>query len=128
MKPFFQNCAAILLLGISIAAHATITTEPSPLSYNGNGSTTTFSITWKYFDKDDVVVTLRDTNDAETTWVRSTDYTLTAAGVDTGGTLTATTAPASGETLVISLEPDNTQATSFPRGGAFSSADVEDAR
>lgn len=104
----------------------TITTEPTPLSYNGNGSTTDFSITWKYFAKSDVVATLRDSDDAETTWVLDTDYTLTAAGVDTGGTLTATTAPASGETLVISLDPPNTQDSSLPVGGALPSSTIED--
>ena len=104
----------------------TITTEPVPLSYSGDDSTTDFAITFKYFAKSHVVVTLRDANDAETTWVLGTNYTLTDADVDTGGTLTATTAPATGETLVISLDPPNTQDSSFPVGGSFPSSTVED--
>ena len=103
-----------------------ITTEPAPLSYNGNDSTVDFSITWKYFAKSDVSATLRNAAGAETTWVLNTNYTLTDANVDTGGTLTATTAPATGQTLVISLDPPNTQDSSLPVGGSFPSSTVED--
>lgn len=105
----------------------TISTEPAVLSYSGDDATVAFSITWKYFATTDVVATLRSSAGAETTWVLNTDYTLSAAGVDTGGTLTATTAPASGTTLVITLDPPNTQTSSLPRGGAFPSSTVEDA-
>ena len=103
-----------------------ITTEPTPLSYNGDDSTTTFAITWKYFAKADVKVTLGNAAAAETTWVLGTNYTLTDANVDTGGTLTATTAPATGQKIVIELDPDNVQDSSIPRGGAFPSSTVED--
>ena len=105
----------------------TITTEPAVLSYSGDDATVAFAITWKYFATTDVVATLRSSAGAETTWVLNTDYTLSAAGVSTGGTLTATTAPASGTTLVINLDPPNTQTSRLPRGGAFPSSTVEDA-
>lgn len=104
----------------------TISTAPAPLSYSGDGSTTNFPITWRYFAKSHVVATLRSSSGTETVWVLNTDYTLTAAGVESGGTLTATTAPASGETLVITLEPPNTQVGSLPLGGSFPSPVVED--
>lgn len=103
----------------------TISTEPAPLSYSGNGSTTAFPVTWKYFAKSHVIATLRSSSGTETLWVLDTDYTLTAAGVDAGGTLTATTAPATGTTLVIELDPPNTQTSSLPLGGAFPSTTVE---
>lgn len=104
----------------------TVSTAPAPLSYAGDGTTTGFAITWKYFAKAHVVVTLRSSTGTETTWVLDTDYTLTPAGVSTGGTLTATTAPAASETLVIELEPPNTQDTDLPIGGPFPSTSVED--
>ena len=103
----------------------TISTAPAPLSFAGDDSTVGFTITWKYFAKADVVATHRDSAGNETTWVLTTDYTLTAAGVSTGGTLTATTAPATGETLVLTPEPGNTQAKALPRGGTFPSPTVE---
>ncbi len=103
----------------------TITAEPLALSYSGDDSTTEFAITWKYFAKSDVLVTHRDASGVETPWVLDTDYTLTAAGVESGGTLTATTAPATNETLVIELDPPNTQDSSLPLGGEFPSTVVE---
>ena len=105
----------------------TISTEPVPPTYNGDDSTVDFAISWEYFAKSDVRVTLRNAAGVETTWVLDTDYTLTAAGDDDGGTLTATTAPATGETLVIELDTPNTQTASLPLGGSFPSDDVEDA-
>ena len=102
----------------------TIATAPTPLSYSGNGSTTAFPITWKYNAKSHIVATLRSTTGTETTWALTTNYTLTDPG-DTG-TLTAVVAPATGETLVISLEPPNTQSSDIPLGGEFPSVTVED--
>jgi len=109
----------------------TISTEPAPLSYNGDGSTATFTISWLYYAKADVVVTLRDSSGVETTWVDGTQYTLSNAGVTTGGTLTVVTSPtdytpAASETLVIELEPANTQDSSLPLGGDFPSTVVEE--
>ena len=104
----------------------TISTEHTPLSYNGDGSTVNFAITWKYFAKSHVVATLRSAAGVETVWALTTNYTLTAAGVEAGGTLTAVVAPATGEKLVITLEPPNTQDASLPLGGAFPSPSVED--
>lgn len=102
----------------------TVSTAPTPLSYAGNGSTTAFPITWKYNAKSHVVATLRESDGDESVWVLDTDYTLTDPG--DSGTLTATTAPATGETLVITLEPPNTQSSDLPLGGSFPSTTVED--
>ncbi len=102
----------------------TIATAPTPLSYSGDGSTTSFPISWKYNAKSHIVATLRSSTGTETTWALTTNYTLTDPG-DTG-TLTAVVAPSSGETLVISLEPPNTQSSDIPLGGEFPSVTVED--
>jgi WD40 repeat protein len=105
----------------------TISTEAQPLSYNGNGVVTAFAITWRYLLKADVVATLRSAAGVETVQVLITNYTLTDADVEAGGTLTMLVAPASGTTLVITLEPPNTQSSSLPLGGPFPSSAVEDA-
>ncbi len=104
----------------------TISTEAAALSYAGDDSINPLSITWKYFAKSHVVATLRVSDGTETTWVLDTDYTLTDAGVDAGGTLTPIVAPATGETTVITLEPPNTQLTDIPLGGSFPASSVED--
>ena len=102
----------------------TISTAPTPLSYSGNGATTSFPITYKYNAKSHIVATLRSSAGVETVWVLTTNYTLTDPG-DTG-TLTAVVAPATGTTLVITLEPPNTQSSDIPLGGDFPSVTVED--
>jgi hypothetical protein len=103
----------------------TISTEPVPLSYDGDDVTVAFPVTWNYFAKSHVVATLRSSAGAETLWVLDTDYTLTDA--DQGsGTLTATTAPATGETLIIDIDPPNTQEKSLPIGGAVPTPQIED--
>jgi len=103
----------------------TNTTEATPLSYDGDDSTDDFAVSWKYFLKSHIVATLRDSAGAETVQVLDTDYTLTAPG--DSGTLSMTTPPATGETLVITLEPPNTQLSDIPSGGAFPASTVEDA-
>lgn len=105
----------------------TITSAPVRQSFDGDGSVTAFAIPWKYFAKSDVVVTLRDSSNVEALQIISTHYTLTAAGVDSGGTCTMVTAPATGEVLVITLDPPNTQASPLPPGGPFPSSTVENA-
>lgn len=105
----------------------TISTPAVALSFAGDDSINPLSIPWKYFAKSHVVAILRGTDGTETTWVLDTDYTLTEAGVEAGGTLTPTVAPATGETTVITLEPPNTQEIDIPRGGQFPASSVEDA-
>ncbi len=104
----------------------TISTAPAPLSYAGDDSTKAFAITWKYFAKSHVIATLRSTTGSEATQTLTTHYTLTPAGVSTGGTLTMVTAPATNETLVIELEPPDTQDSDLPLGGPLPSTTIED--
>lgn len=104
----------------------TISTEPTRLSYDGDDVTDEFPISWNYFSKEHVNVVLRDSAGSETTWVLDTDYTLTDADLGSG-TLTATTAPATGETLIIDPDPPNTQEESLPIGGSIPIAQIENA-
>ena len=102
----------------------TVSTAPTPLTYNGDGSTTAFPITWKYNAISHVVAILRSSAGVETVWALTTNYTLTAPG--NSGTLTAVVAPATGEKLVITLEPPNTQSSDLPLGGDLPSTTLED--
>src|SRR5688572_6032170 len=102
----------------------TVSTAPTPLSYDGDGSTTAFPITWKYNAKSHVVAVLRSSADVETKWALTTNYTLTDPG--DSGTLTAVVAPESGSKLVITLEPPNTQLSNIPLGGDLPSTTIED--
>ena len=101
----------------------TVSTAPTPLSYSTDGSPPSYAITWKYNAKSHVVATLRSSAGAETVWALTTNYTLTDPG--DSGTLTPTVIPATGQTLVITLEPPNTQSSDIPLGGDFPSTTVE---
>lgn len=100
-------------------------------SYNGDGSTFTFNTGFKFIANSHVMVVLRSASGTETTWVEGTNYVLSGAG-DSSGTVTVKTSPtdytpASGEKLIIIRAAPNTQGSSLPLGGAFSSATVEEA-
>lgn len=109
----------------------TLSSTASRIRYEGDGATSSFPVPFKFFDNAHVRVTLRDAADQETLWSEGTEYGLTGAGNDSGGTLTVVTAPQdfrprAGESLVIALVVPFTQEKSFPLGGAFPSTQVEE--
>ncbi len=55
--------------------------------YVGNGSTETYSYTFRIFDEADLRVTVVDTDGVETQLSLSTDYTVTGVGTSGGGTI-----------------------------------------
>ncbi len=108
----------------------TLTATTNKVSYSGNGSTTSFPVTFIFWDNTDVKVILKtDSTGAEATWTEGTQYSLTG-GDGATGTLTVSTSPsdytpASGETLVIKSNLSDLQNTSYPLGGAFPSTSAE---
>jgi len=103
----------------------TLSSETVKVQYDGDDSTTAFSITFVFWDNADIRAVLRDTADGtETVWVLGTDFTLTGGSGSTG-TLTATVAPTSDETLTIKSNRSFTQETDLPLGGPLPSTDVE---
>ena len=109
----------------------TVTSSTAKVSYAGNGSTTVFTITFRFLVDSHIVATLRDANGAETTWIEGTHYTLTGAG-GASGTLTVITSPtdytpASGETLVISRNVPRTQESDYGENDSFPAETHEEA-
>jgi hypothetical protein len=108
----------------------TLTATTTKVSYSGNGSTTSFPVTFIFWDNTDVKAMLKtDATGVETPWTEGTHYTLTG-GDGATGTLVAKTSPtdytpASGETLVIKSNLSDLQNTSFPLGGSFPSTSAE---
>lgn len=97
----------------------TISSETDRDDYDGNGATTQFTYSFRIFDQDDLLVTLRnDSTGVETTWVRGVDYTVANVGEATG-TITATTAPATGESLTIRRVLNILQETDLRNQGDF---------
>jgi len=72
----------------------TLTSTTTKVQYDGDGSTTAFTISFNFWSDGDVRAILRDSSGTETTWVKGTQYTLTG-GSATGstGTLTVETSP-----------------------------------
>ena len=109
----------------------TLTATTNKVAYAGNGSTTSFAVTFIYWEDTTVKVILsNDVTGVETVWTDGTQYTL-SGGDGAVGTLTVDISPtdytpASGETLTVKSNHPDTQTSSLPLGGAFPSTTVED--
>lgn len=97
----------------------TISTTASRISYNGNGSTTAFSFPYRFLTNADLTVIKVAADGTETTLTLNTNYTVTGADQDAGGTVTVSVAPLSGQRLVIYREIDITQEVDYITGDAF---------
>ena len=105
----------------------TVSSTTTKNSYSGNASTTTFAYGFKIFADADLTVILRASTGVETVQTLTTHYTVTNAGVDTGGNVVFETAPASGVTVVIRRNMAITQATDYVANDPFPAATHEDA-
>jgi hypothetical protein len=100
----------------------TISSTTVKNSYNGDGSTTTFSYTFKIFADSDLQVIIRNNTTAtETVKTLTTHYTITGAGSASGGSVifTAGNIPASGETVVLRRAVPQTQAIDYIANDPF---------
>lgn len=111
-----------------------LTDTSNRVQYEGDGSTVSFPITFVFWDADDPQAILTDSNGVETTWVRGTQYTISGGGSPGAtGTLTVITSPTdytpqgggTPELLTIKSNLANTQPTSIPAGGSFSTIQLE---
>jgi hypothetical protein len=109
----------------------TLSATTNRVAYSGDGSTTSFPVTFIYWEDTTVKVILsNDTTGVETTWTAGTQYNLTG-GDGAIGTLAIDTSPtdytpASGETLTIKSNHPYTQTTALPLGGPLPSTTIED--
>ena len=98
----------------------TISTTISRQSYNGNGVTTIFSVPFRFFADSDLVVQLVTiSTGASTTLTLTTNYTVTGADSEGGGSLTMLVAPATGQRLVIRRVIPATQEVDYVAGDPF---------
>ena len=107
---------------------ASATSKSGP--YACNGVTVTFVVGFTCFAQTDLQVVRTDTSAADTTLVMSTDYTvaLNSDQVNSpGGTITLTSAPATGYSITILRNVLMTQGASFPNQGGWYPKVVETA-
>lgn len=108
----------------------TISSTTQKLQYDCDGVTTTFNYTFKIWDDSDLDVIITSAGGVETQLTLTTDYTVTGAGDDSGGTIVlvdpATDAP-SGSTLTVMRDVPYTQETDYTEGDDFPAEAHEDA-
>lgn len=97
----------------------TVSTTTSRIGYNGNGVTTIFAVPFRFLKNTDLIVTLVDASLNQYVKVLNTDYTVTGAGDDAGGSITMVVAPATGQQLIIVREVPLTQETDYITGDPF---------
>jgi hypothetical protein len=98
--------------------------------YSGNGSTTQFPFSFKVFSASDVLVVRTDSAGVESNLVLGTDYTVALNAdqdANPGGTITTTTAPATGYLITITSQVQNLQPVTLTNQGAFYPKVINDA-
>ena len=106
----------------------TVGTTGNRFTYAGDGSTLDFAFPRPFSVVGDLRVILRkDAIGTETVQTIETDYQVAGAGQPAGGTVTMTSAPQTGETLVIVRRTEQKQETDYVTGGGFSAKSHEDA-
>ena len=90
-------------------------------SYSGDGSTTTFSYTFKIFAESDLQVIIRSSTGTETTKTITTHYTVTGVGVSGGGSVIFTSGniPSATETVVLRRNVPQTQSIDYIANDPF---------
>jgi len=105
----------------------TISTTIIKNSYSGNDSTTVFAYAFKIATTADIEVIIRSSAGVETTKTLTTHYSVSGAGVATGGNVTMVAAPATGETLFLRRSTTRTQAVDLVENDPFTADSVEGA-
>jgi hypothetical protein len=104
----------------------TVSSTTTRASYSGNGTTTVFAVPFYFLAASDLRVILR-TGTTETVQVLTTNYTVTGAGDENGGSVTMVVAPASGTTLTILRNAPATQETDLLPNDRLPAESLEDA-
>lgn len=113
----------------------TIASTVNRMDYIGNGATSVYAYSFRILSEDDLLVTIRATDETETTLSLTTDYTLSGVGALSGGNLTLVNSSQSwltsgnlksGYVLTIRRSIDLTQDTDLRNQGDYYPEDVED--
>ena len=103
----------------------TISNTSVAVSYTGNGATTSFSVTFPFFDEDEIEVIERTVADGtETVKTLTSHYTVTG-GAGSTGTVEAVSAPSSAYQWHIRRKTGKVQETDYVENDAFPAASHE---
>lgn len=96
-----------------------LSTTVARVQYSPGGSTTIFPFGYMFLDNTHLVVILTTVAGVDITQVLGVDYTVTGALLPAGGTVTMTTAPASGTKLTIYRQTPLTQLVDYVANDNF---------
>lgn len=102
----------------------TVKSDQRKVIYSGNGVTTSFTIPFYFINDADIQVSVND-GTTPTDLILGTDYTLSGAGVETGGTLTTVSPVASGSEIAILRNVPYKQEMDIPENDIFPSQNME---
>lgn len=105
----------------------TVSSEVKRITYAGNGSTTVFTVPFYFLAEAHLAVYILSALGIETVQVLNTDYTVSGVGAAAGGAITMTTAPATGETLIIIRGIPFTQLKDYVENDSFPAESHEQA-
>jgi hypothetical protein len=97
----------------------TVSSDLNRISYTGNGTTTVFPVNYYFLEDLHLLVVLRSATGVETVQTLTTNYTVTGAGNEAGGSVTMLVAPPVGTTLVIERSVPATQETDYLANDPF---------
>lgn len=103
----------------------TVNTDIATASYTGNGATAIFSVPFYFLADADLKVSKLTAAGVSSVLVLNSDYTVTGAGVEDGGSITSIPVLPTGDKIFIERNVDAVQQTEYPVNGAFPAASHE---
>lgn len=105
----------------------TISTQDSKVNYQGNGQTTVFQIPFPFLENNQIYVQKKDAQGNLINYTYATDYTVTGAGEENGGSVTLNVAPEQGSTISIYRDVPLTQEVDYRENEIFPAETHEEA-
>ena len=105
----------------------TISTQDSKVNYQGNGQTKVFQIPFPFLENNQIYVQKKDAQGNLINYTYATDYTVTGADEENGGSVTLNVAPEQGSTISIYRDVPLTQEVDYRENEIFPAETHEEA-
>ena len=105
----------------------TISTQDSKVNYQGDGQTTVFQVPFPFLENNQIYVQKKDAEDNLINYTYGTDYTVTGAGEENGGSVTLNVAPEQGSSISIYRNVPLTQEVDYRENEIFPAETHEEA-
>lgn len=105
----------------------TVSSTAARVTYSGNGSTTGFAVNFYFLANSHLKVILLSSSGVETLQVLNTNYTVSGAGNQAGGTVTMIIAPPAGSSLTITRNVPLSQDVDYQPNDPFPAESHEQA-